>query len=300
MAGTAVAQQTPTTALTKFTPETALPDTFQARFDGSFGEVSYGDTNIRFIPMLYRCQVVELNSKDIPDTRDHLGEFYFREYGLDDNDHFAKELNVVPVGVLGEKRYLYLGAYNPNAEKKEADCFSDDGKTPSLRAKNHFADTCATCEHSVWVDGQKPKCINIKQVLFFDLERKIFILYSFKGTGLSAWNKIYRQIEGILGTSYVQGKVVTDLYLNMKTIDKNLYHQLDITRGKEKEVYQPQKYVYFIQYFIKEVLPSVVKDIKEMDEATASAQPAIEVAAGEVAAWDDQSKSDKALADLPF
>jgi hypothetical protein len=296
----AVAQTTgqpQSTALTKFYYDVVLPDNFKASFIDGFGEVSYDDTNIKFLPVLFRTQVVELNSREIPNKKDHLGEFYFQDFGVEEEDHYAKTLNVIPIGILGEKRYLYLGQYNPNAEKKEADCYSKDGVTPAPKAKNHFADLCSKCEYGVWVDGQKPKCTNIKEVLLFDIDRKIFIQYSFKGTGMSAWNKIYRKIKSLMGTSYITGKPTTGLYITMSTTDKGLYHQLEIEMGQKKDDLTPEKYVYFIQYFVSQVLPTILRTTNNMEDTEdVTVTPGLEA---ESAIWQDQTNQ-KALADLPF
>lgn len=81
---------------------------------------------------------------------------------LDGQPVGAKQ-NTLTVVIVGESqvgratgRVWYAGKYDPNAEAKSPDCFSNDGVSPDSTVKQRQADKCATCPQSIKGSGDLP------------------------------------------------------------------------------------------------------------------------------------------------
>jgi hypothetical protein len=264
-----------------------------------FGIVTYGDQEIRYTPDIYPLKIVEMNTKKIIDTKKHLGEFFVANFGMDETEWFSKELYVVPACILNTNRYMRLAAYNPNSDDNKADCFSLDGEYPDPRSINQFATNCAECDYGdkVWKNykktGEKPKCVKGVNVLFFDLDRKIFIKFYFKSTSLGVWNNIYNKIKNLVKTAFIKRAEVSNFALKMTTTDEGIYHkiEMEIVNNEEAGKYKP-----FIQWFVMNELPIIMTKTKLDEDLKADNVPQV-TASSDSDGWVD----DKAgAADLPF
>ncbi len=93
-----------------------------------------------------------------------------KQFDLVDSSGVAtpmKPTEMVPLsdGTLGLSLYLlrctremrkafYIDPYNPDAEAKAPDCFSNDGVTPDPSAISKQSDSCVTCPMNAWGSGQ--------------------------------------------------------------------------------------------------------------------------------------------------
>jgi hypothetical protein len=69
----------------------------------------------------------------------------------DANGNPVSTMRVVIVGANPALvKTFYKGNYNPKAEEKSPDCYSNDGVKPAADAKDPQAQQCATCPHNEW------------------------------------------------------------------------------------------------------------------------------------------------------
>jgi hypothetical protein len=68
------------------------------------------------------------------------------------------KLDVIIVDLLAEpSRQFYASKYDPNAQATLPDCWSNDGKTPDLKAAGKPASSCAACPKNVEGSGENGK-----------------------------------------------------------------------------------------------------------------------------------------------
>jgi hypothetical protein len=75
---------------------------------------------------------------------------------VDGEDIPARSIDVVIVRANKAKsKVFYANGYDPSAESKKPDCFSNDGVRPDASAENAQSKVCGTCPQNVW--GAKGK-----------------------------------------------------------------------------------------------------------------------------------------------
>jgi hypothetical protein len=75
---------------------------------------------------------------------------------IDGEDIPARSIEVVIVKANKAKsKVFYANGYDPAAESKKPDCFSNDGVRPDSGSENPQSKVCGTCQHNVW--GAKGK-----------------------------------------------------------------------------------------------------------------------------------------------
>lgn len=68
------------------------------------------------------------------------------------------QLDVIIVDLLAEpSRQFYASKYDPNAQATLPDCWSNDGKTPDVKAANRQGSSCAACPKNVEGSGENGK-----------------------------------------------------------------------------------------------------------------------------------------------
>lgn len=78
------------------------------------------------------------------------GRFRVRE-GSEEKVLPGDELRAIIVGHNPNiNKTFYKGTYNPKAEDKSPDCYSNDGIRPAADANDQQSQLCATCEHNQW------------------------------------------------------------------------------------------------------------------------------------------------------
>lgn len=68
---------------------------------------------------------------------------------------FAIEFAVVAINPVVSKSF-YIKAYSPGDDATAPDCYSDDGRTPSVDADQPQSVNCATCGNNVWGSAVNP------------------------------------------------------------------------------------------------------------------------------------------------
>lgn len=85
-------------------------------------------------------------------------------------------------------RSFYAGAYNPSAESKGPDCYSEDGVTPSLRSTMPQASACAMCPQNVKAVGTGRKaCKMFKRIAVTMHGDPALTLYQMDAASLSVF-----------------------------------------------------------------------------------------------------------------
>lgn len=78
------------------------------------------------------------------------GRFRVRD-GSEEKVLPGEKLRAIIVGnSAGVAKTFYKGTYNPKAEDKSPDCYSNDGVRPAKDANDPQSQLCATCEHNAW------------------------------------------------------------------------------------------------------------------------------------------------------
>jgi hypothetical protein len=98
--------------------------------------------------------VISIKGKQFAVVKDGNRKVLTKE--VDGEDIPARSIDVVIVRANKQKsKVFYANGYDPSAESKKPDCFSNDGIRPDASAEHPQSKVCGTCPQNVW--GAKGK-----------------------------------------------------------------------------------------------------------------------------------------------
>jgi len=277
----------------------------ESMISGPLGEqvMMVGGEEVPIMDILFNVVLVQAGSvTNKKELQKMINKFVIYGTGsdMDGPDSFVDDkLFLMPATIVGYSFRNYDGVYGEPGARLA--CWSSDGLKPSYRVTSPFGDVCGkmvdgnlrpVCPQAQWDGNNKPKCSMHVKLGFIDVERKIPLVMSLHGTGISAANALRRSYNTIRNVAKLKKKSIND-YVIEATVEIKGAYSLPVFKMVEADPeLRVRDLIPLRNYYIANLFTRKPKDDAVVEDAAPKQSLAETASAEDVQAANDASGFD--------